>query len=146
MEYDGRNPILRKYLKQGINASCGMFMKNPNDECHKICEDFEDFTALLQTEDVTFFEAIGDHYVDVTCKSKIKTDIDVFSNLSIGVHIVNYAQKFVDIQITKLKNQFKSAKIYMVNSDCIGFTGKMKYHEIWNGIFEIWYHFASKVN
>ena len=71
---------------------------------------------------MTDFRSIGENFLDVDFESKETTSINCFTNLTIGCYIVNYAKMVVDMKIQDIKEKFPSAKIYMINSDCIYFS------------------------
>ena len=68
---------------------------------------------------MTDFRSKGENVLDVDFESKETTSINCFTNLTIGCYIVNYAKLVVDKKIQDIKEKFPSAKIYMINSDCL---------------------------
>ena len=97
-------------------------MKKSSTENHTICSTLEEFIAVLENEQVLNFETIGNSYLDVTYKQKPTRTTDCFTNIGIGVHIVNYAKMYMDSEIENLKKRFKSMKVYMQNCDALAFS------------------------
>ena len=120
--FDEINPTWRKLCKKGLNSAFGYFSKRPHQKSHKICSNIEEFRTLLCNETVTDFRSIGENFLDVDFESKETTSPNCFTNLTIGCYIVNYAKMVVDMKIQDIKEKFPSAKIYMINSDCIYFS------------------------
>ena len=96
-------------------------MKRNSNESHKICNTLQQFTALIENEEILDFETVGKSFLDVTFRPKSKNQTNCFTNIGIAVHIVNYAKMYVDLEIMKLKEKFKSMKVYMINCDALAF-------------------------
>ena len=114
--------IMLKFVKAGLVSSYGYFMLKKREEKQKLCATLLEFQNLLKNFEVVDFDAINDHYLDVSFKNASPSQSDCFSNLIMGAHISAYSRMIVDQKITSLKERFKSMKVYMTNVDAIAFS------------------------
>ena len=90
------DPTMIKFIKSGLNKSYGYFMLKNSQEKHKLCATLSDFQNLLDNNNVTDFDPIGNHYLDVCFESKSPSGTNCYSNLSIGIHILAYSRMTMD--------------------------------------------------
>ena len=96
-------------------------LKNKQEK-HMLCSTLSEFQNLLDNNNVIDFDPINNHYLDVCFEGKSSSGTNCYSNLSIGIHILAYSRMVMDQKITRLKEKFKSMKIYLLNIDAIAFS------------------------
>ena len=117
-----KNKTITSVFKFGLNSSFGVFSRKPDAEQTKTCTTMEEFLDILGCYDVTDIQEIDENHIDVTYDCQQKDYPNTYYNLPIGAQIVNSAKQYVDKMINNIMNTFNSAKLYMVNADCVAFS------------------------